>query len=121
MYELSVQRVFSAAHALMLRGEREALHGHDWRLTVVVAGERLDADGLLCDFHALQAAIDEIIAPFRNANLNETEPFTRLNPSAEQVVRHIADRLAASLPPGVRLARVSITEAPGCQATYVRA
>ena len=117
MFELSVQRVFSAAHALMLAGRREPLHGHDWRVTVVVAGETLDTDGLLCDFHALQAALDEIIAPFCNANLNEVEPFTRLNPSAEQVARHIADRLAPALPPGVRLSRVSVTEAPGCEAT----
>lgn len=118
MYELSVQRVFSAAHALLLGGRREPLHGHDWRVTVVVAGTKLDRDGLLCDFHALQAALDSILAPFRNANLNEVEPFTRVNPSAEQVARHIADRLAPALPPGVRLARVHVTEAPGCEATY---
>lgn len=118
MYELSVQRVFSAAHALLLGGRREPLHGHDWRVTIVVAGTNLDRDGLLCDFHALEAALDAVIAPLSNANLNEVEPFTRVNPSAEQVARHIADRLAPSLPSSVRLARVSITEAPGCEATY---
>ena len=118
MFELSVQRVFSAAHALTLAGKRETLHGHDWHLTVVVAGARLDADGLLCDFHVLASAIDAAIAPFHNANLNEVEPFTRINPSAEQVARYIAQRLASVMPDGVSVARVSVTEAPGCQATY---
>lgn len=118
MFELSVQRVFSAAHALMLGGRRETVHGHDWRLTVVVAGKGLDADGLLCDFHALEAAVDEVIAPFHNANLNEVEPFTRINPSAERVAQHIAQQLAGAIPRGVSLARVSVTEAPGCEATF---
>lgn len=119
MFELSVQRVFSAAHALLLGGKRETLHGHDWRLTVVVKGNRLDSDGLLCDFHALEAAVDAIIAPFHNANLNEVEPFTRTNPSAEQVVKYVAERLAAAVPAGVSVARVSVTEAPGCEATWI--
>lgn len=118
MFELSVQRVFSAAHALILGGQRETLHGHDWRLTIVVAGPRLNPEGLLCDFHALEVAVDAIIAPFQNANLNEVEPFTRLNPSAEHVVQHIAHQLAGVLPQGVSLRRVSVTEAPGCEATY---
>ncbi len=119
MFEISVQRTFSAAHALVVRGVRETLHGHDWRLTAVVAGDSLDEDGLLCDFHAIEAALDEVIAPLRNANLNEVGPFRNVNPSAEQVARHVAQRLAASLPPDVRLSRVSVTEAPGCEATYV--
>jgi len=119
MFELSVQRVFSAAHALSLGGRRETLHGHDWRLTAVVVGGQLDAEGLLCDFHALELAVDRIIAPFHNANLNEVEPFTRLNPSAERVAEYVADQLGRVLPTGVALARISVTEAPGCEATYI--
>ncbi len=119
MFELSVQRVFSAAHALVLAGQREPLHGHDWRLTVVVRGDRLDGEGLLCDFHALESAVDGIIAPFRNANLNEVEPFMQANPSAEKLVQYIGERLKTALPPGASLARVSVTEAPGCEATYI--
>lgn len=119
MFELSVQRVFSAAHALLLGGQREPLHGHDWRLTVVVAGDQLDGDGLLCDFHALEAAVDGVIAPFRNANLNEAAAFAQTSPSAERVALHIAGRLAEKLPSGVKLRRVSVTEAPGCEATYL--
>ncbi|MCC6907620.1 MAG: 6-carboxytetrahydropterin synthase [Phycisphaerales bacterium] len=119
MFQLSVKRVFSAAHALTLGGAAEPLHGHDWRVTVIVAGDRLDADGLLCDFHALEEVIDAVIAPFQNANLNDAEAFRGRNASAERVAQHIAERLRPGLPAGVRLDRVSVTEAPGCEATFV--
>ena len=118
MFELSVQRVFSAAHAIVMRGEREPLHGHDWNLELVVTADRLDDDGLLCDFHAVQAVVDDVIRPFQSSNLNQTPPFDRVNPSAELVAKHIAEATAARLPAGVRVVRVRLTEAPGCAAHY---
>jgi 6-pyruvoyltetrahydropterin/6-carboxytetrahydropterin synthase len=118
MFELTVQRVFSAAHAIVIAGMREPVHGHDWRVRATVAGPELDEDLLLCDFHALEAALDRIIAPFQNADLNATPPFDRVNPTAEAVARHIADALAADLPAGVRVAAVAVTEAPGCEAIH---
>ncbi len=118
MYELIVQRVFSAAHAIVIAGEREPVHGHDWRVRATVAGPELDRDGLLCDFHALERSLDAILEPFRSADLNATPPFDAVNPTAEAVARHIADALAVDLPPGVRVASVAVTEAPGCEAIY---
>jgi len=122
VYEVTIERTFSAAHALLIRGVREPVHGHDWRLAVVVAGRSLDEDELLVDFHALEAAVDAIIAPFRNADLNAVAPFDRVNPSAEAVARHVADRIAAALPDlggaaGLAVAEVRVGEAPGCTAT----
>ena len=32
MFELEVRRIFSAAHAIVIRGEREPIHGHDWQV-----------------------------------------------------------------------------------------
>jgi 6-pyruvoyltetrahydropterin/6-carboxytetrahydropterin synthase len=122
MYELTVEREFCAAHAITIAGEREAVHGHNWRVRVVVAGPALDADGLLCDFHDVERRLDEVLAPFRNQDLNRTAPFDRLNPTAEHVARHLAaqltERLAPCLPAGTAVASVSVTEAPGCSATF---
>lgn len=118
MYELRVQRHFSAAHALRIRGEREPLHGHDWHVTLVVAGLELDEDGLLCDFHQLEWQLDDILAPFRNANLNETPAFRNSNPSAERVAEFIGQEYEPTLPPGVHLVSVAVTEAPGCTAIW---
>lgn len=118
MYLVRIERTFSAAHAIAMRGTQEELHGHDWRVEATVAGPSLDADGLLVDFHALERSLESIIGHFRNRNLNTTPPFDRVNPTAELVAQFIATQLAASLPAGVRVHAVSVGEAPGCTATY---
>lgn len=120
MFRLTVQTEFCAAHAITIRGDREPVHGHNWRVEAVVEGPRLDGDGLLCDFHAVEAALLEVIGPLDNADLNEA--LAGINPTAENVARVICEGLARSLrgvlPPGARVARVSVTEAPGCRAEY---
>jgi 6-pyruvoyltetrahydropterin/6-carboxytetrahydropterin synthase len=135
MYEIAVHAEFCAAHALTISGVREPTHGHNFRVTARIEGLTLDADGLLCDFHTVAATLNEIIEPFNNQNLNEIPPFgptaatTRsapvgplLSPSAELIARYIADelsqRLDAALNPNAQVASVSVTEAPGCVATY---
>ncbi|HMN96185.1 MAG TPA: 6-carboxytetrahydropterin synthase [Phycisphaerales bacterium] len=118
MYELEVEREFCAAHAIVIRGVRERTHGHNWRVRLVISGETLDEEGLLCDFHQVEAALDAVIAPLRDADLNATAPFDRLNPTAELVAQHLAESVARALPGSARLASVRVTEAPGCAATY---
>lgn len=118
MFELSVEREFSAAHAITIAGVREPVHGHNWRVTVSVAGEKLDADGLLCDFHVIERSLDQIVGQFHNRDLNITPPFDRVNPTAERVAEHIGQTIAKSLPRGVALQSVRVTEAPGCAATW---
>jgi len=119
MFELEVRRIFSAAHALLLRGEREVPHGHDWQVDLTVAADRLDADELAFDFHHLEETLDEVLQPFRSVNLNATPPFDRVNPSAEAVARHVAQEVARRLPEGIRVQAVRVTEAPGCAARFV--
>lgn len=118
MFELAVEREFTAAHAITMAGDRETSHDHRWRVSVVVNGQQLDRDGLLCDFHLIERRLDEVVGLLDNRDLNETPPFDHLNPTAEAVARHIADAITADLPEGVTLASVSVTEAPGCTATY---
>lgn len=122
MYAIRVSREFCAAHSIRIGGHAEALHGHNWRVEVELEGQELDEDGLLCDFHTIEATLEEIVGVFHNRNLNEVEPFTRLNPTAEHVARHVAEELARRLVGEVaeaaRVSWVSVVEAPGCVATY---
>lgn len=103
---------------MLIGGEREKPHEHDWGITLVVAGASLDEDGLLCDFHDLETSLDEVIKPFRDADLNQTRPFDRFNPTAEAVAKYIAESVSGRLGDTVHVDRVSVIEAPGCQATY---
>lgn len=124
MFEITVQGDFAAAHALAVGGAREPVHGHNWHVRATLEGATLDADGLLCDFHTVEAVLRDIIGPFHNRSLNEVSPFDTVNPTAENVARHIAEamheRLGPALAPHARVASVSVTEAPGCLATYHR-
>jgi len=119
VYELTIEREFCAAHAIVINGEQEQLHGHNWRVRVAVRSEGLDSDGLVCDFHDLERSIDATIGAWNNAYLNDTPPFDHVNPTAEHVAREIARGIAGSLPANVRIHRVSVTEAPGCEAAYL--
>lgn len=122
MFEIAIEAEFCAAHSLVIAGEREPVHGHNWRVTAVVAGPELDGDGLLVDFHAAQKALGKILAPWNNGNLNKIPPFDTVNPSAEHVAKEIALRLADRLGPvlvnGARVDSVTVTEAPGCKAVF---
>ncbi len=122
MFEISVTTEFAAAHAISIAGRPEPLHGHNWRVTAVIAADSLDDDGLVCDFHVVERSLHDIIGRFNNANLNETPPFDRVNPTAERVAEHIGESLitllADALPTGARVQSVEVTEAPGCASVY---
>lgn len=122
MYQLSVETEFCAAHAILIGGRREPTHGHNWRVTLTVSGPSLDDDGLLCDFHAVEAALRETVRPLDSADLNASQAFASLNPTAEHVARHICETTARALsgvlPRGARVESCRVTEAPGCAATF---
>ena len=118
---ISVERRFRARHAVTINGEEELPHEHDWHVRVEVAG-KLDDEGLLIDFHLLEAALDEVLLPFKDNTFNGTPPFDEQNPSAENIARHIVwSVVEEALPKQARKrienARATIEEAPGCHAT----
>ena len=120
MYEVSIERQFRAAHALrMADGQMEPMHTHDWLVTVSVAASKLDAQDVVIDFHVLEANVGVILDELADRTLNELSPFAETNPSAERVAEHIANQLSPQLPQHVRLVRVTVTEAPGCMASYL--
>jgi 6-pyruvoyltetrahydropterin/6-carboxytetrahydropterin synthase len=121
MHEISVETEFCAAHALVIAGRREQTHGHNFRVRVTVGAPDLDADGLVCDFHGLEAVVRGLIEPWRDRDLNQAPPFDRINPSAERIAEQVALGVGSAsleLGPGVRVLSVSVTEAPGCVATH---
>ena len=118
MFSITAERDFSASHQLRLYdGSLEPLHGHNWRVRVIVSSEKLDAIGVVMDFHELERLLHEIVGPWHNAHLNDQPPFAGgVNPSAENVALHVAERL--KLPSGVRLASVEAWETPQNRAFF---
>lgn len=110
-FEITVKATFSASHQLRLYdGSLEALHGHNWTVVVTVGAEQLDSIGVVMDFHVLERRIEEILKPFHDRHLNQVEPFTTCNPSAEHVALHLARNL--KLPERVALLAVEAWEMP---------
>jgi 6-pyruvoyltetrahydropterin/6-carboxytetrahydropterin synthase len=120
MWELMVTGRFAAAHSLRnFKGRCEALHGHNWRVEVVVRGRELDEAGLVMDFGELKRLMNQALDELDHKHLNEVPPFDRDNPSSEMIARHLHGRVAAGLPAGVEMARVSAWESEDSRATYL--
>jgi len=118
-YQLGIQAHFDGAHCIRgHRGKCASLHGHRWDMEVVLRGERLDDLGMLIDFSEVKRAIESIIADLDHSYLNEKEPFTTINPTAENLAHHIYSRLNTQLPGHCRAVGVKIWESPGQWASY---
>lgn len=117
-FEIATVRRFAAAHALKLYdGSMEPVHGHNWRARVRVAADKLDAIGVVMDFHELERLVDAVVVPWHNRHLNECPPFAAgLNPSAENVAFHLGRSIP--LPAGVRLLEIEVWETDENSATY---
>jgi 6-pyruvoyltetrahydropterin/6-carboxytetrahydropterin synthase len=98
MYEVAVERFFDAAHYLReYKGKCEAIHGHRYRVLVKVRAAGLNDIGLAYDFTDLKRHLDDILARFDHALLNEVPPFDKINPSAENIATMIYDELKTKL------------------------
>jgi 6-pyruvoyltetrahydropterin/6-carboxytetrahydropterin synthase len=120
MYEVSIELSFSAAHCLRnYRGKCEALHGHNWKVEVTVAGDSLDDIGLAIDFKILKEKSRVVIDRLDHHHLNELSPFTQVNPSSENIARYIFEQLKKALDgERVKLSKVIVWEAEGSKAMY---
>ena len=98
MFEVSVVHTFAAGHALRdYKGACENVHGHNYRVRVTVAGDRLDPTGLLVDFADLRAAIKAVVDRLDHRFLNDLVPFDQRNPSAETLAKYFYDELTPQL------------------------
>lgn len=122
MYEVSVEDTFAAAHNLRnYKGKCENLHGHNYKVRVIVAGKELDSVGLLYDFVHLKQVVQSVIRSLDHKYLNELPPFDKLNPSAENLARHIYEEAARQLPQApnsAAIASVTVWETETTAATY---
>src|SRR6201981_137547 len=117
MYEVYVDESFAAAHNLRgYKGKCEDLHGHNYKVRVTLAGREVDSVGLLYDFVHLKQVIQSVIRALDHKYLNELKPFDVLNPSAENIARHIYEETAKQLKPtanGAAVSSITVWETDG--------
>ncbi len=141
--EVTVRARFETAHRLpQLAGKCVNLHGHSWQAWATLSGPVDPNTGVLVDFSAIKAAIqDWIDARFDHATMlgaadsllgafiayalkhfvfDEDPPSIGLRwPTVEnvaEVIRRVAVDAAAGLP-GVRVSRVEVAETENNRAT----
>jgi 6-pyruvoyltetrahydropterin/6-carboxytetrahydropterin synthase len=120
VFEAAYETTFCATHRLTKDGQPiEPLHGHDWRVEVVAAGETLDEIGVLLDFERLKEVVGEVASRFHYKDMNADPAFAEQSPSAEAVARYFFAQVRKGLGhDGRLLSRVRVWEAPGCSASY---
>lgn len=93
MYRVSKRMEISAMHHLKLDYESPCTnnHGHNWIITVEVAGEDLNADGMLIDFKHIKGLIHNSLD---HKDLNQIFDF---NPTAENIAGWVKDEVNAFL------------------------
>jgi 6-pyruvoyltetrahydropterin/6-carboxytetrahydropterin synthase len=122
MFEVSVDETFSSGHALRgYKGKCENVHGHNYKVRVTLAGPELDSIGLLYDFVHLKKAIQDVIRTLDHRFLNDFAPFDTVNPSAENIARHIYEEISKQMktvPNGAEISQVTVWETDVTSATY---
>lgn len=121
MFELKIVTHFAAAHQLaMVSKQCENLHGHNWKVEVMVSGEKLNEAGVLIDFGELKAYTKTLIKELDHKFLNDLECFDRAPPSSENIAVYIAENFQKRLADtGIRVSRVTTWESEDAAATYI--
>ena len=123
MYEVSVDETFAAGHALRdYYGKCENVHGHNYKVQLRIFGTDLDHAGLLIDFSEIKRILREVIEILDHQFINDIEPFTKINPSAENLAKYFFDesntRLKSVTNGRVRVKNVMVYETDTTTATY---
>jgi len=117
-YRVSVVRGFSAAHALRgYKGKCEKLHGHNWKIKASLTAAKLDKTGMAMDFTDIKSALDGVLAKLDHSYLNETSPFDKINPTAENIAEYILCGLSKKIKKPVKVSEVEVWESESSSAT----
>jgi len=95
-------------------------HGHNYEMDVTVEGPVDPETGYVLDLKRLKRIVQErVIADLDHRNLNLDVPWlSEVNPTTENLVVAIWDRLAPELPGDVTLKRLVIRETPRNHVEY---
>jgi 6-pyruvoyltetrahydropterin/6-carboxytetrahydropterin synthase len=118
MYEIYVAARFEAAHRLVGDfGPATRMHGHTYRMEVIVRGQHLGDDGTLYDLGELGQAVEGLAGSMHYRNLNEVSGLAEVNTTAEAVASYCWEELAKPLHGrGLESLTVRIWESPDAYA-----
>ena len=111
-FTLRVLTDFASAHTLRgYPGQCAHLHGHNWKVEVEVEATALDDIGMAVDFKVVKSLAREIAGRLDHQYLNDLEPFTQINPTAENIAQWFFREMAREInQPGLRVSALTLWE-----------
>jgi len=120
MFELSIKGNFAAAHSLRgYEGKCKNLHGHTWKVEVVIVSDRIDAIGMVADFALLKKRLREFLERLDHVHLNDIPYFKDANPTTENLAKYIYDEFP-KFSGSISLKKVTVWESDHASATYYK-
>jgi 6-pyruvoyltetrahydropterin/6-carboxytetrahydropterin synthase len=95
------------------------MHGHNWKLEVLVLAHELDEVGMGIDFKTMKRHANELAEELDHRYLNELEYFSSVNPTAENIAAWFYKQLGERLNNDrVRISEVTIWETETACVSY---
>lgn len=120
-YKIRIHGLFESAHYLYDYhgpGKNEALHGHSFETEVFVENRHI-SKGISVDFLPIQKRLDELMKELDHKCLNTMEAFSTVNPTAENIAKHIYNHLKGELEKGASIVEVRVWEGPKHYASFL--
>jgi 6-pyruvoyltetrahydropterin/6-carboxytetrahydropterin synthase len=123
-FSVRVEARFESAHYLReYRGISEPLHGHSYKVEAELAarGGGVDEDAIAVDFVSAKRKLEQLARKLDYACINDVEPFTRINPSAENIAEWFARELQKEVDDEkADVVAITVWEGPVNSVTYRR-
>ena len=118
MFELSIKGDFASAHSLRgYQGKCKDLHGHTWKVEVVLKSEALNQIGMVADFAKLKKDLRAFLERIDHVHLNDLPYFKDVNPTTENLAKYIYEEFP-KFSSGVKIKKVTVWESDQASATY---
>ena len=122
MYEITIENSFSAAHRLNeYHGKCESVHGHNWKVQIVIESAELNKAGMVLDFKIAKNYLRNILKKLDHQFLNEIYPFNEINPTSENLAAFIYRELKKKFKKNrYDVAKVTVFETEHSSASFSR-
>jgi 6-pyruvoyltetrahydropterin/6-carboxytetrahydropterin synthase len=120
MFTLCVKDSFAAAHRIEdYNGKCEDLHGHNFLVEVLFAGEKLGKGGMLVDFTILKSHLKDVLDSLDHKYINDLPFFKERASSSEYLAIYIFNGMKKLIEGiGVTVKEVKVWESEKAYAGY---
>lgn len=119
-FELGAEAFFGARHFVTMNGRQGPPHHHSWRVEATIESSTATGDGVVVGFAEARDLLESLVKPLNKTLLNGVPPFDSIQPTAENMAKHLYGEFKRRFEAGsARLRRVRVWESPTSHATYL--